>query len=129
MKKIWAVLFFFVSLNVFCQSTNDQPNENEYVPMQRVSTLPQFDERQIMDALVYPVSAFRSGIEGRVILELFVDSEGQVRQVLILQEEPLNMNFGEAAVRAFMGLKGEPARLNGEAVSVRYRYPVSFKVR
>jgi len=57
-----------------------------------------------------------------------VDSEGQVRQVLIVQEEPLNMGFGEAAVRAFLGLKGEPGRLNGEAVSARFRYPVSFRL-
>jgi protein TonB len=129
MKNIWVVLFFFVSLNVFCQSINDQPNETEYVPMQRVSTLPQFDERQIMDAIIYPPIALRSGIEGRVILELFVDNEGQIRQVIILQEEPLNMGFGEAAVNAFQGIKGEPARLNGEAVSVRFRYPVSFRIR
>ena len=127
MKKIWAVLFFFVSLNVFCQGTNGQLNENEYVSI--FTTPPQFDESQIMAALLYPISAFRSGIEGSVVLELFVDSQGLVRRVLIIQEEPLNMGFGDAAVRAFTGLKGEPARLDGEAVSARFRYPVSFTIR
>jgi TonB family protein len=103
---------------------------DDYFPAHMVSSAPIFDERQIMGALVYPPIALRSEIEGRVILELFVNNEGQVQQIRILQEDPLDRGFGEAAVRAFLGIKGEPARAaNGEAVSTRYRYPVRFTLR
>jgi protein TonB len=101
----------------------------EYLPMHRVSTPPRFDETGIAADLVYPPIALRSGIEGRVILELFVDSTGTVREARILQETPEGRGFGEAAVRAFMGRKGNAAIANGQAVSCRYRYPVAFRLR
>ena len=101
---------------------------DDYLPINSVSP-PQFDERQFASGLIYPAIALRSGIEGRVILELFVDNEGQVQEVRIFQENPLDRGFGKAAANAFLGIKGEPARANGKAVSVRYRYPVSFSIR
>jgi protein TonB len=102
---------------------------DDYLPMHRVSQSPVFDERAIMADLVYPPIALRSAIEGRVILELFVDKNGRVQQIRILQETPGDRGFGEAAVRAFAGRRGTPAYANGEPVSSRYSYPVSFRIR
>jgi len=102
---------------------------DDYLPMHRVSDPPKFDERQIMADLVYPPIAQRSGIEGRVILELFVDRNGMIQQIRILQENPKDRGFGEAAIKAFTGKRGTPAYADGEAVSTRYRYPVSFRIR
>ncbi|MCL2800702.1 MAG: energy transducer TonB [Treponema sp.] len=100
-----------------------------YLLMHQVSFRPEFDESAILSELVYPPIALRSGIEGRVILELFVDRTGTVQLVTILREEPEGRGFGEAAVRAFMGKKGKPAYANGEPVSCRFRYPVTFRIR
>jgi len=100
-----------------------------YLPMHQVSVPPKFDASAIMKDLVYPPIALRSGIEGRVILELFVDRTGAVQRIVILQENPAERGFGEAAVKAFTGRKGQPAYANGEAVSCRYRYPVTFKLK
>ena len=102
---------------------------DDYLPIHQVSVPPQFDEREILSALIYPPIAHRSGIEGRVILELFVDRNGVVQQVRILQENPPDRGFGEAAMRAFTGKRGNPAMADGVAVSARYRYPVSFRIR
>jgi len=102
---------------------------DDYLPIHQVSEPPKFDEKEIAAALVYPPIALRSAIEGRVILELFVDRNGLVQQVRILQENPQERGFGEAAVRAFAGRRGTPALANGEPVSARYRYPVSFRIR
>ena len=102
---------------------------DDYLPIHMVSQPPKFDEKEIASALIYPPIALRSAIEGRVILELFVDRHGMVQQVRILQENPKDRGFGEAAVRAFTGKQGAPAYANGEPVSARYRYPVSFKIK
>jgi len=103
---------------------------DDYLPTHQVSVPPRFNERQIMANLIYPPLALRSGIEGSVILELFVDKEGIIQHVLILQENPQDRGSGDAAVKAFIGKKVEPARnANGEAISVRYRYPVTFKIK
>ena len=102
---------------------------DDYLPIHKVSEPPQFDEREIAAALVYPPIALRSAIEGSVILELFVDRTGTVQRITILREEPKDRGFGEAAIRAFTGRHGVPARANGEPVSARYRYPVRFRIK
>ena len=102
---------------------------DDYLPIHKVSVPPKFNERDIMAALVYPPIALRSSVEGRVILELFVDSTGIIRRIRILQENPTDRGFGEAAVKAFTAKRGTPAYANGEPVSTRYRYPVSFRMR
>jgi len=105
------------------------PAPEVFLPIHQVSVPPVFDESAIIADLVFPPIALRSGIEGRVILELFVDNTGTVQRVTILREEPEGRGFGEAAVRAIMGRTGTPAFANGRAVSVRYRYPVVFRIR
>ena len=105
------------------------PSWDDYLPIHKVSDPPRFNERDIYADLVYPPIALRSGIEGRVILELFIDRHGQVQQILILQENPQDRGFGEAAVKAFTGKRGVPAYANEEPVSARYRYPVSFRIK
>jgi protein TonB len=102
---------------------------DNYLPIHLVSESPRFDEREILAALVYPPIAHRAGIEGRVILELFIDRNGLVQRITILQENPKDRGFGEAAVKAFTGKRCQPAQANGEPVSARYRYPVTFKLK
>ena len=104
-------------------------NEENFLTADKLSVLPEFDVNAILSDLVYPAIALRSGIEGRVILELFVDRTGTVQRVTVLREEPEGRGFGEAAVRAFTGRMGSPAIVNGEPVSARYRYPLSFRIR
>jgi periplasmic protein TonB len=101
--------------------------QENYLPMHLVSTRPEFDYEKIKTDLIYPPIAFRSGIEGRVMLELFVDRTGTVQRAEILLEEPSDRGFGEAAIKAFSGKKGTPATANGEAVSCHFRYPVVFR--
>ncbi|MDR0456251.1 MAG: energy transducer TonB [Treponema sp.] len=110
-------------------SLTSAPSWDDYLPIHKVSDPPRFDEKEITAALVYPPIALRSAIEGRVILELFVDRNGLVQRITILQENPKDRGFGEAAVKAFTGRRCIPAHANGEPVSARYRYPVSFKIK
>jgi protein TonB len=102
--------------------------QENYIPMHLLSVIPSFDLNAIAADLVYPPIALRAGIEGRVILELFVDRTGMVQNIIILREEPPDRGFGEAAVRVFTGRRGTPAYANDEPVSARMRYPVTFRV-
>jgi len=102
---------------------------DDYLPAHMVSVRAVFDEKALVSDLVYPPIARRSGIEGRVTLDLFVDRTGYVKKVTIIREEPEGKGFGEAAVKAFTGRKGTPAYTNGEPVSSRFRYPVVFRIK
>ena len=100
-----------------------------YFAMHQISKPPVFNENAFIADIIYPQIAHRSGIEGRVILELFVDRTGVIQRVTVLLEDPADRGFGEAAVRAFTGKKGEPAYANNEPVSCRYRYPFYFTIK
>ncbi|MDR2480355.1 MAG: energy transducer TonB [Treponema sp.] len=101
----------------------------DYLPQHKVSELPKFNEREIAAAVVYPPIALRSGIEGRVILELFIDQNGLIQQIRVMGETPKERGFADAAVRALAGKRASPAMANGQPVSCRYRYPVTFKIK
>jgi protein TonB len=103
--------------------------EIEYLPQHRITTPPSFPEQKIRDAIVYPPIALRSGTEGLVYLELFVDSRGEIRQITVLRETPPERGFGEAAVNAFKGIRAAPAQADGRDVGVRWRYPIRFTIR
>jgi protein TonB len=111
-------------------------SDDIYLSAHKLSVAPSFSEEEIRKATVYPPIALRSRIEGTVMLELFVDDRGFVRDIKIIQEKPAGRGFGEAAVKAFTGKRGTPAQAqaaNGRSgnvpVAARYRYPVRFRIR
>jgi protein TonB len=106
-----------------------EPEAEVYLPMHKVEIAPKFSEADLYANLVYPSIALRSNIEGTVFLELFVDRHGVVQEVIILRETPEGRGFGEAAVRAFQGVRCTPAQANGQDVATRYRYPVRFTIK
>jgi protein TonB len=105
-----------------------QTQEIEYLLAHQISKAPQFSN-QAQNQLVYPPIAWRSGIEGMAILDMFIDAEGNIQRIEVLKEDPPGHGFGEAAVNAFRGVKATPAEANGKAVGTRYRYPVRFTIK
>jgi protein TonB len=105
-----------------------QTREIEYLPAHKISKTPRFP-LQVRDQLVYPPIARRSGIEGLVILEMFIDAQGKIQKIEVFKEDPPGRGFAEAALNAFQGVKATPAEANGKAVAARYRYPVRFSIK
>jgi protein TonB len=105
------------------------PEQIVYLPQYMVTALAVLPESEILRAIVYPPIALRSGIEGTVYLELFIDSSGNIRDITILRENPPNRGFGEAAVNALKGLKAKPAEANGAPVAARLRYNYTFRIK
>jgi protein TonB len=107
-----------------------RPGQIEYLPQNRIEILPVLPDHQIQSNIVYPRIAERSGIEGIVFIELFIDQMGNINEIRVLRESPPGRGFGEAAVNAFRGIRAtKPAELNGAPVAVRFRYPIRFTLR
>jgi protein TonB len=101
-----------------------------YLPQSRINVLPVLPEDEIVARMVYPPIAQRSGIEGTVRLELFIDRYGIIRDVRVLREDPEGRGFGEAALAAFRGINATaPAQADGQAVAVRFWYNLRFTLR
>ncbi|HMW17638.1 MAG TPA: TonB family protein [Accumulibacter sp.] len=73
----------------------------------------------------YPESA--GGQSGRVVLQLFIDEYGVVREVLVSQAIPSGF-FEQAAISAFSRARFSPALRGGRPVKSQMRVEVDFSV-
>ena len=77
--------------------------------------------------LIYPPNALSKGIQGTVILMFFVEKDGTIKKIEILQGVDPELNA--AAVRAIKRLKTWiPGYQNGKPVLVPYVFPVNFRL-
>ena len=76
----------------------------------------------------YPAALFEQGIEGKVVLRLFVDSTGHlVRDSTRIAESSGYPALDSAALSAAAGFRFAPARDNDVPVSVAFLQPVQFR--
>ncbi len=110
--------------NTLMGTPQNKVNESiEYAPLFSVTRMPSF---KVQIKPEYPEEARRLGIEGLVLLEVAISSEGKVLEVKIL-EEP-GSGLGEAARSAILKSEFEPAMSGGTPVAVRVRIPVRFRL-
>lgn len=76
----------------------------------------------------YPRAARRRGLEGRVILRVFVEADGRVRSVDVIHSSTHAM-LDEAAIEALRRWQFDPARRSGMAVASWVDIPVAFRLR
>ena len=74
----------------------------------------------------YTEPARHAGIEGAVILDLIIDTEGRVESVTVLRGLPLGLT--KSAVDAVKQWQFEPSTFNKRPVSVRYILTVHFNL-
>jgi protein TonB len=74
----------------------------------------------------YPKSVVMLGIEGTVYLELWIDKEGNVRNVKLIKS--LYPTLDKVAVENAKNIKFSPAMQRDKPVAVRYSFPVKFKL-
>ncbi len=72
----------------------------------------------------YPEDALRDGVEGRVVLELLISSEGRVELAEVV--EGLTPSLNAAAREALLGFQFAPARVGGIPRASRIRYAYDF---
>ena len=72
----------------------------------------------------YPAEAKKKGIQGRVVMDLLIDANGNVRDAKLLQG--LGYGLDEAALAAVKSFRFRPAMVQGKSVAVRIRYAYRF---
>ncbi|MEM7298277.1 MAG: energy transducer TonB [Bacteroidota bacterium] len=83
--------------------------------------------KYISEELVYPKTAKKQKIEGRVMLSFVIDTTGSVTDVEIVKG--IGGGCDEEAVRVLKNIpeKFKPAYQKGKAVRVRMGLPIQFK--
>ena len=122
-----------VKANAEAQVTDESAPQSKKV-YKSVEQMPMFPggEMALMKYLQshinYPPEAAKNDIGGRVIVQFIIDETGQVGEVKVLRH--VSEEIDAEAVRVVKTLpKFEPGRQDGEAVSVWYTLPISFKLQ
>lgn len=76
----------------------------------------------------YPEIAQEAGIEGTVIVQVFIDKKGRVKETMILKGIP-NTGLDEAAIAAIRKTRFLPAKQRERAVGVWISIPVNFRLK
>jgi protein TonB len=76
----------------------------------------------------YPEIAQEAGIEGTVVVQVFVDANGRVKETVILKGIP-STGLDDAATDAIRKVRFRPAKQRERAVGVWISIPVNFRLK
>lgn len=94
----------------------------------KVDTEPQIDLKRLSQLVVYPELARRAGVEGRVVVRVLVDIEGNITKTLI--EHSDNRLLDQAAINAVKNYgRVQPAYLDGKPTMCWISIPIKFKLK
>ncbi len=96
----------------------------------RVKFIPYDDPPQPLSPIrpKYPEIAQEAGIEGTVVVQVFVDDKGRVKETSVLKGIP-NTGLDEAAVDAIRSVRFKPAKQRERPVGVWISIPVNFRLK
>ena len=96
----------------------------------RVKFIPYDDPPQPLSQIrpVYPEIAQEAGIEGTVVVQVFIDLRGRVKDTIILKGIP-NTGLDEAAISAIRKTRFRPAKQRERPVGVWISIPVNFRLK
>ena len=114
-----------LSLAILLGGCNDSPTEPCMGPLQ-VSGEVTRPEKVFAPQPQYTDLARTNRTQGVVILQATIDCRGNVTDVRVLKSLPDGLT--ESAVAAISRWRFEPARLNGQPVSVYYNLTVNFRL-
>jgi protein TonB len=77
----------------------------------------------------YPSLARENGLEGKVIVNFYVDTDGAIKNPTIVKD-PVGGGCAEEALRVIKAMpKWSPGLQNGMPAKVYYTLPVTFKLQ
>jgi TonB family protein len=101
-----------------------------YTVVDNMPTFPGGDAellKYISSHIKYPPMALKNKIQGRVIVNFIIQKDGNINDVAVLRG--IDPDLDEEAVRVVKSMpKWRPGTENGQAVSVKYTLPITFRL-
>lgn len=124
-----------VEIREYVEGRKEEVVEEEDIPFVMVEDKPKFrggDEnaftKWVAERLVYPEIAKENSVQGRVILQFRVNTDGSVDNVKVVRG--VDPSLDKEAVRVVASSpKWTPGRQRNKAVRVVYTFPVIFQLR
>ncbi|MEA1985888.1 MAG: energy transducer TonB [Candidatus Marinimicrobia bacterium] len=90
--------------------------------------VPAGGQNAIMNNVVYPEIAREAGIEGKVVIQAFINEKGVVTDWVVMQGIP-NTGLDEAAINAIKKTRFKPAKQRDRNVGVWIAIPINFQLK
>lgn len=107
--------------------------ESDVVLFSVVETMPQYPGgnngliQYIGSNLIYPAYAQENGIQGRVIVQFWVETDGTIKDVVVVRG--IDPSLDQEAIRIVKSMpKWKPAMQRGKPTRVKYTLPITFKL-
>jgi len=110
-------------------STIPFDSEEIYFYVNLISNPPKYNNQEYNDALVYPLGARYRSKGGYVLAEAFINKNGFIDHIQILEEDPKGYGFAKAVVSALNEIQFTPGMNNGVPVAVRIRFIQNFTIK
>jgi len=104
---------------------------SKYFPYEKMPEFPGGDQKLfnfLGSNTHYPVEAAKNGIQGRVILQFYVGTDGKITDIKIVRK--VNDYLDMEALRVVRSMpEWTPGEHEGQKVRVKYTLPVSFRMQ
>lgn len=105
---------------------NEEEEEEIFVVVEQAPEL--IGGLQYAQSLVrYPQMAIEANIQGRVVVQMVIDKNGNVQQPRVVRG--IGGGCDEEAIRVLKQVKFKPGMQRGKPVSVQYTIPIVFKIK
>lgn len=84
--------------------------------------------RYLSKNIKYPVAAQKAGVQGQVVVQVVIDSNGNVTNPRIIKGVDPSLDAEAIRVTSSMP-KWQPGTQRGKAVNVKYTFPIEFKLQ
>jgi len=110
---------------VVIKETDEIPPSTEFIPFEVApQPLPDFSPQP-----AFPEMAKLAGVQGKVVIQVYVDKKGFVKKYKIVQEKPADLGFGEEVTKIIDKWKFTPAIQQGNPVGVWIAIPFNFQYK
>ena len=124
-----------VEIQDYVEEVKEEVVEEETIPFQLVEEKPKFQggdandfSKWVNQRLVYPEVAKENGVQGRVMLQFTVGTDGSVSGVKVIRG--VDPSLDKEAVRVVsQSPKWTPGKQRDRKVKVTYTFPVIFQLR
>ncbi len=140
MRKLFlvAAIVLIASGALVAQNKKTMPKEaadNDVVRFDELEEKPTFQGgtadtfiQYVYGRLRYPEDAVKKKIEGRVVLQFIIDTDGSIQDIQVASATHPSLN--KEAVRVVStSPKWNPGKVGDKPVKVRYTLPVSFRLK
>jgi TonB family protein len=132
MKNFLLTVAILFLLTTGLKAQNPDTTNKNSIKSEVKSTIPVFPHggpegwsHFISHYLRYPKEPYMNGIQGQVLIEMYVETDGKLTNFKVIKSPSVDLTNESLRVLA-LSPKWTPATLNGKPVRAKYTVPINF---